>query len=368
MNTREISTFQHQLLIWFEEEFRDMPWRETRDPYSIWIAEIMLQQTQVKTVIPYYQRFLNRFPTIESLATADLNHVLKLWEGLGYYARARNLFKAAQIIVEEYDGMFPNSMDEVIQLPGIGPYTAAAILSIAFDFDYPVLDGNVKRVLSRLFRLDVFPQSREGMQQFEEKAKHVFARGRAGQFNQAMMELGALICTPRSPKCLLCPVQSWCLALQAGVQERYPLKPPTKKRPHKKIAAGIVWRDGLILIDQRKEDAMLGGLWEFPGGQIENSETPEQAVVREVKEELDVEVKVIDFFTSVEHQYTHFTITLFAYHCCYESGDPKAIGCQDWRWVRKEDLPALAFPRANTKLIEQLLQESPEGQDFKISC
>jgi A/G-specific adenine glycosylase len=357
MKKADIQKFQTNLISWYNDEFRDLPWRQTSNPYNIWISEIMLQQTQVKKVIPYYERFIEAFPTVKHLADADLDNVLKLWEGLGYYARARNLYKAAKVVVEQFNNTFPTNVEDVKSLPGIGDYSAAAIMSIAYGADMPVIDGNVNRVLSRLFRVDVDPKSTEGRQLMQQKAELLFAHGQAGTYNQAIMELGAMICTPKSPKCLLCPVNDLCEAQQYNQQSDYPVKSPKKQRPHKQIAVGIVFKGNEILIDQRKPEGMLGGLWEFPGGHVQDGESHQQAVVREVKEELDVDVVVKAHFATIEHQYSHFTISLHAYLCDYKSGRPKAIECDDWKWVKKEELLDYAFPRANGKIIEKLLAE-----------
>lgn len=351
--------FQNQLIDWYHTEFRDLPWRRTKNAYAIWVSEIMLQQTQVKTVIPYYERFLQRFPALKDLAQSDLSDLLKIWEGLGYYARARNMRKAAQVILKHHKGIFPNTLKAVKALPGVGTYTAAAILSIAFDQDLPVVDGNVNRVLCRVFRIDVDPKSPSGKKKMHELAEQMLARGRAGIYNQALMELGALICTPRSPKCQLCPVSELCEARLHGERDKYPVKSPKPKRPHYPIAAGLVWNETKLLIDRRRENAMLGGLWEFPGGKIKPGETPQQAVQREVMEELGIVVHVDDFFITVEHGYTHFTITLHVYNCHYMSGEPQPLGCADWKWVKPQQLPDFAFPRANIRIIEALLQKDP---------
>jgi A/G-specific adenine glycosylase len=352
----DIIKFQQKLITWFEEEFRDLPWRQTRDPYKIWVSEIMLQQTQVKTVLPYYERFIARFSTVNDLAAADLSQVLKLWEGLGYYARARNLHKAAQKITNEMQGNFPETLEEVIKLPGIGVYTAAAILSIAFGADLPVIDGNVNRVLARLFTLEMDPKSTQGRRKIQETAERLLAHGRAGDYNQAIMELGAMLCTPRKPKCLLCPVSTFCQAYAKGEQDKFPIKGAKKERPHIHIAVGMVWNGDRLLIDRRRETDMLGGLWEFPGGKVEEGETNEQTVVREIREELGIDVEVLGHFMSLNHGYTHFSITLHAYTCRLLAGTPQAIQCSDWCWVKKEELTTFAFPRANGRVIARLLE------------
>lgn len=356
-NSRWKANFRKLLIEWYEREFRDLPWRQSTSPYEIWISEIMLQQTQVIKVIPYYKKFLEKFPTVQDMASADLSQVLKVWEGMGYYARARNLHKAAKIIVSEYRGIFPSDLKKVRNLPGIGAYTAAAILSIAFDQNLPVLDGNVIRVLSRLFTVDLSPKSAQGKSHLLSIAQELLQPGQAGTFNQAMMELGALVCTPKSPKCAECPLAKKCRAKETNTITSYPIKAPKKERPHYHIAAGIIWRGDEILIARRPENGLLGGLWEFPGGKLENGETLQQAVAREIREELDVRVSVQELLTVIKHQYTHFRITLHAFHCQYLSGDPKAIGCTEWRWVKKEELDAFAFPTANRKILDQLLRE-----------
>lgn len=367
MKKTDILEFQRRLIRWYRQQGRDLPWRRTADPYAIWVSEIMLQQTQVKNVVPYYERFMASFPTVEALASAKLHQVLKLWEGLGYYARARNLHKAANVIVDAHGGCFPTRMDDVRSLPGIGEYTAAAVSSIAYQVDTPAVDGNVNRVLSRIFRVDVDPKSSRGKKILRDRAASLLAAGQAGTFNQAMMEMGAIICTPRAPQCSACPVAAWCQARRKNQQAEYPVKSRKKQRPHKTVAVGLVFQAGKILIDQRKPDGMLGGLWEFPGGHVEDDERGEEAVVREVKEELGVEVEVLSHLATVEHQYTHFTVSLHAFVCRFVSGRPKAIGCDDWKWVTPGELSDYAFPRANGKLIEMLLK-SPLPEHLELPC
>lgn len=356
--TFDVPTFQQKLTAWFEQEFRELPWRATDDPYKIWVSEIMLQQTQVKTVMPYYERFIAAFPTVGELAAAELSQVLKRWEGLGYYARARNLHKAAKTVVKQFHGKFPQTQKDAASLPGVGPYTAAAILSIAYRAPLPVIDGNVNRVLTRLFALEVDPKSTVGRRQVREYAEQLLDCKRPGDYNQALMELGAMVCTPRKPKCLICPVSTFCRAFANNEQEKYPIKSAQKERPHLHIAVGLVWDGDRLLIDRRHEKGLLGGLWEFPGGKIETGESPEQATVREIKEELGIEVEVLGHFMSLDHAYTHFSVTLHVFHCRYLGGEPQALGCAEWRWVKKEELTSFAFPRANGKIIAKLSEAS----------
>jgi len=349
--------FQRHLLTWFRRQKRDLPWRRTQDPYQIWISEVMLQQTQVDQVLPYFHRFIETFPTVESLAKAPLSQVLKVWEGMGYYARARNLYKAAQRILQDHHARIPDTFEELSKLPGIGPYTVRAVLSIAYNQDYPVLDGNVSRVLSRVFNLDENPKSSTVQKKWLQLAEKLLPPGQASDFNQALMELGALICRPQRPLCLLCPLNSFCQALALGDPTRLPVKAAKRAIPHHLIGVGIVWKDGQILIALRPPEGLLGGLWEFPGGKVEEGESLEECVIREIREELDIQVKVDKPFVKVKHAYTHFRITLHSFHCTYLGGEPKPLGCADWKWVSPEELPHYAFPKANKKILEELLNE-----------
>jgi len=316
----------------------------------------MLQQTQVDTVIPYYHRFLSKFPTFSSLAQAPLDHVLKLWEGLGYYSRARNLHALAQAVADDPGEKLPSNYEDLIKLPGIGRYTAGAVLSIAFKQDYPVVDGNVQRVLARYvgIRQDV------GKPEIQKKiwalATSLVPSGHAGDYNQALMELGALICVPRQPRCLLCPVRSNCWARKHGLQDEIPVKKKKAAVPHFDIGAGVIWRDDRILISQRPLNGLLGGLWEFPGGKMERGETLPQCVKREIKEELGIDVRVGKKLAEVNHAYSHFKITLHAFHCAYVRGRPRALGVRAWKWIRPKDLVRFAFPAANQPVIRELLK------------
>lgn len=343
------------MLAWYAKHKRDLPWRrDARDPYRVWISEIMLQQTQVATVIPYYKRFLARFPNVRSLAKAKLDDVLKAWEGAGYYARARNLHRAAKEIVARFDGNLPSAIDELLTLPGIGRYTAGAIASIAFQRDAPVLDGNVTRVLCRYFRIEENPKRGKTQKRLWQIAEELLPRGRAGDFNQGLMELGATVCTPRNPQCQACPLNRTCTARRLGIQEKLPAQPQKKKLPHREIAVGVIWKRGKILIAKRFDKDLLGGLWEFPGGHREQDESLQACVRREAKEELGIRVKVEEEFAVVDHAYSHFKITMHAFHCRWMSGRPRAIGCATWKWVSPRELSVYAFPKANRKLIAQL--------------
>ena len=340
---------------WFANAARVLPWRENRDPYRIWISEIMLQQTQVQQVIPYYARFLAQFPDVAALAAAPLDAVLKAWEGMGYYARARHLHRAAAEICRQHGGLFPRDPEAVRRLPGIGPYTAAAILSIAFGEPLAVVDGNVVRLLSRFSAVAEESGSTAARKKIAALADALLDRQRPGDHNEAMMELGATVCTPRSPLCAVCPLAFACAAHAAGEEERYPVKARAKARPHVQIAAAMIWREGELLITRRREEGLLGGLWEFPGGKQEEGESLEQTVEREVAEEVGVRVRVRGHFMSVDHAYSHFSITLHIFDAEWLGGEPRCLECSDWRWVTPARLRDYAFPRANLKIIDQLL-------------
>jgi A/G-specific adenine glycosylase len=314
----------------------------------------MLQQTQVATVIDYYNRFLKKFPTAEKLARAKQDTVLKLWEGLGYYSRGRNLHKAAKVIVDKYSGQLPDTIDELQNIPGIGRYTAGAIASIAFGKSAPILDGNVIRILCRIFRIKGNPKDTAVKNQLWELAETLVSPTHPGDFNEAMMELGATVCTPANPDCFDCPLQKVCEAFKHDEQEKLPFRQKAKPVPHYTIVVGIVYKDNKILIDKRKQNALLGGLWEFPGGKKQKSESFKTAVAREVKEETGIDIQVGKRLCIVKHVYSHFKITLHAYLCDYVSGTAKPLGCDAVKWIKPAELTKYAFPAANVKIIKML--------------
>jgi A/G-specific adenine glycosylase len=348
-----------RLLTWYEQNRRDLPWRNTRDPYAITVAEFMLHQTRVATVLPYYRRFLRRFRNWSRLAGAAPDDVLKAWEGLGYYARARHLHELAQKVCAEFGGKLPASRDVLSTLPGIGAYTAGAILSIAFGQDEPAIDGNVRRVLCRAFKITQDPTRGEGKRRLEKTASALLPRGHAGAFNQALMDLGATICSSRHPACAGCPLHAPCKARHSGLQDSLPVRARKRPTPHYDVAAAVIWRDGEVLITRRPPRGLLGGLWEFPGGKREPGENLEDCLVREVREELGIEIGVGSLLTSVEHAYTHFRITLYAYHSRVISGQPQCRACTDWKWVRPSRLGEYAFPAANHAIIGRI--RAPES-------
>jgi len=348
-----IAQLRRSLLDWYHQQGRDLPWRRSRDPYAIWISEIMLQQTQVKTVIPYYDRWLSQFPTVAALAQAEQQQVLKVWQGLGYYARARNLHKAAQTIVANHQGQFPQDLETVMALPGIGRTTAGGILSAAFDQPVAILDGNVKRVLSRLVALSVPPT--KAIADLWELSEHVLDPDYPRDFNQALMDLGATVCLPRQPQCDRCPWQSQCQAYRLGLQTQLPMTETRAPIPRKVIGVAVIWNDsGQILIDRRKQEGLLGGLWEFPGGKVEPGETIEACIQREIQEELGIDIEVGDRLIVVEHTYSHFHVTLNVHHCRHLSGEPQPLECDEVRWVELAEIDQFPFPKANVQIIEAL--------------
>ncbi len=339
------------LLQWFAMHQRRMPWRDSPDPYRVWVSEVMLQQTQVDTVIPYFERFIARFPTVHALAAADQQTILKIWEGLGYYSRARNLHRAAKLLCERFGGRLPRTYDALQEIPGIGPYIAAAIVSIAFGKPVPVVDGNVLRVFARFWKIEEDIRDAKTRVTLFEKLTPIIARRDPSNFNQAMMELGALVCAPKSPKCRECPLQEDCVAFATHRTAELPFKSKKAPVPHYNIAVGVVWHDGKVLIGRRKETQMLGGLWEFPGGKMKVGETAKTAVVREVRKETGLKVRVLHEYYTVKHAYTHFKITLHAYACERISGTARPHANEALRWVDPEALSGYPFPTANKKVI-----------------
>jgi len=328
------------LLDWFAANARDLPWRKNRSAYRVWLSELMLQQTRVDTVVGYYRRFLRRFPSLNALAAAPLDDVLKQWEGLGYYARARNLHKAAKVVKEQHGGRFPRTAAELRTLPGIGPYTAAAIASLAFGEDVAVVDGNVIRVLARLMAYDVEVSTAPAKRQFQGWADQLLPPGRAAAFNEAMMELGATVCLPNgAPRCDVCPLRKVCPVPTVVVG-----------------AAVIRDRRGRVLIAQRKPEGLLGGLWEFPGGKVEAGESLEECVAREILEELGVVIEVGGERQVVHHVFSHFKLQMHVFDCRLVKGRPRAVDCQAVAWVDGVDestagFDAYAFGKADLQVI-----------------
>ena len=355
--TEHYQDFREALLDWFSRYQRDMPWRNTGDPYRIWVSEVMLQQTQVKKVVDYYEKFIARFPSVQDLAAAPLQDVLKVWEGLGYYARARNLHKAAQVIVNELDGEVPTDYATFRKLPGVGDYSAAAVQSIAFDAPYAAVDGNIKRVLARLFLMDAPINDAKSAKLFQQKADALLEPNEPGLFNQALMELGAVLCRPQSPACLVCPVNLFCEAFHTTRQAEFPKRRETKSTPEHHLAVGVIYNAaGEVLLTQRQLDGLLGGLWEFPGGRIAEGETAEDACVRNIAEVVNLSVTNVRYLTRVRHAFTHFKIVVEVFQCDYQAGEVVLNGPLDAKWVAVQSLSDYPLPRATHKFLGELVE------------
>lgn len=347
--------FTPRLLAWFEEHERDLPWRRTYEPYHIWISEIMLQQTQMDRVVVYFSRFIERFPDIASLAAAHEDELLLMWEGLGYYSRARNLHKSAKILAGQRTPL-PESYPQLLELPGIGPYTAAAIMAIAFNRPHTVLDANVERLFARLLDLETPVKEKESTTLIRSRVEGLLPVTRARAFNQALMEFGALVCRPGIPNCALCPFQEECQALQAGTVAERPVLPRRRKAVSITMACGIVRSQGKVLIQKRLADDVWANLWEFPGGRLKEGEIPEQAVVREYLEETELAVALAGKIATVHHSYMQYRVTLHGFFCDLlpGQGEPVLHAAQEARWVTVPQLAQYAFPSGHRKLISYL--------------
>lgn len=348
--------FSAMLLDWYRQYGRDFPWRRHPQPYDVWVSEIMAQQTRLETVLPYYQRWMERFPTLGDLAAADQQEVLSVWEGLGYYSRARNLHRAAQVVISELGGQIPPTSDELRKLPGIGPYTAGAIASLAFGRDEAVVDGNVKRVLARCFGVRQPVNTPAGEKRIWELAREHLPIGQAGGYNQALMDLGATICLPRRPSCHNCPLAGICAANRENLQEELPVKKIKPTTPHYTVTAAVLWEDGKVLLAKRPQDDLLGGMWEYPGGKRESDETLPACLEREIFEELGVKIEVGEELGVFRHAYTHYRVTLHAFSCSITGGVLQMHYHNDLVWVSLAELGSYPMGKLDRQ-ISRLLQE-----------
>lgn len=346
--------FRRRLLTWFHHNARAMPWRDHPRPYYVWVSEIMLQQTQVATVIPYFERFIKRFPDVSALAAAEEADVLRLWEGLGYYRRARQLHKAAQVIMEQHSGDFPQSREAVHALPGVGRYTAGAILSIAFGTREPILEANTKRVLSRLLLYRGDPEKASGQQLLWRFAEDLLPRKNVGTFNQALMELGSEICSPRTPACQVCPVATLCPTHKYGLQDQIPAR---KRKPgveNVDEAVIVVRRGPCVLLRQRSEKERWAGLWDFPRFPLANCEAPPtcEQMAELICAATGLETTPTRLLTTLKHGVTRFRITLYCYEANYQNGVDRII--QPTAWLRVDEMKN--FPLSVTgRKISQLV-------------
>lgn len=345
---------RRRLLAWFRRKKRDLPWRRTNDPYRIWVAEVMLQQTQVATVLPYYRRFLRAFPSLRALAKAAEGRVLKAWQGLGYYRRALHLHEAARQVVREYGGRVPDDPEAFARLPGVGRYTCGAVQSIAFGRPLAALDANAARVIARWLAIEEPIDAAATRRTLWDAAEAFVSRRAPGNWNQAVMELGARVCTPRRPRCADCPVRTLCEAYERGLVENIPVHRARRKVPHIEVGVGIVWRRGRVLLCKRPRDRMLGGLWEFPGGKRQPDEPIRDCIRRELQEECAIDVRVGDHLVDVDHAYSHLRVTLRCYHARLERGPARAIGCDRLAWVKPERIADYPLPAADVRILEAL--------------
>jgi A/G-specific adenine glycosylase len=397
--------FTSALLSWYDANRRDLPWRDHPDPYAVLVSEFMLQQTTVAAVIPYFKNWMKVYPTVKDLSDAEPSQVLRSWEGLGYYSRARNLHAASREITSKYQGRIPSDPHDLRKLPGIGAYTAAAVASIAYGLRVPALDANNLRVWSRLL-------ATSDRKRITKIFTRVLPQNRAGDFNQALMDLGTSICTPGDPHCLDCPLAAWCRAWSKGTVSEFPLRKPRPDTTRIEAAIGIIVREGKILVQKRPEIGLMAGLWEFPGGKLKKpsgegegehgsmgektrnrdkrkndlspmrpcarapkldtptlpsshapmhpDETPEEAVVREVREETGLRIQVCEKLGVFSHSYTRFRVKLHVFMCRRKAGmvhNPTA------RWVTLEELEGLAMPSVNRRVVKRLEERLKNGCD-----
>ena len=351
----DIYGFQHDLITWFEREQRELPWRKDQDPYKVWVSEIMLQQTKVDTVIPYFNSFIEQFPNIQSLAEAEEDKVLKAWEGLGYYSRARNLQSAVREVHESYGGIVPNTPSEISTLKGVGPYTTGAILSIAYGVPEPAVDGNVMRVLSRILLIEDDIAKPRTRKVFEEVIRDLISKDNPSFFNQGLMELGAMVCTPTSPSCLLCPVREYCRAFAEGVQRELPVK--TKKKSTRQVAlvAGILVDDeGRFLIHRRPSEGLLANLWEFPNFvKVDELGTAKQQLQQLMKTEYGMDISVGDYINDIKHVFSHLVWNVNVYTGKWHGDVPKESGLTA---VTMEEMMEYAFPVSHQNMWKEYLK------------
>ena len=347
-------TLQSRLLNWYHKNKRTLPWRGHPDAYAVWVSEIMLQQTRVETVIPYFENWMRSFPNVEILSKASEHDVLNVWEGLGYYSRARNLHKTSKIVVVEYDGDLPQDLNLLIKLPGIGRYTAGAITSIAFGMDEPALDGNLKRVYARLYDISAPVDSPSGDRQLWEIARKNLPKGKAGDFNQALMDLGAAICVPKNPHCSICPLTAYCKSYEYGTQENRPVRKPKKAVPEFVHAAGVIIKRGKVLLAQRPSNGLLAGMWEFPNGRI--SGNPAKGLIKALKTGYSLNVQKKEAWGIVPHAYTHFKVSVHVYQCDLLSTSTAG----NLKWVSARELgeyPMGKVDRRIAQMVSKFLSE-----------
>ncbi len=346
-------------MAWYDQNKRILPWRKNSDPYSVWVSEIMLQQTQVETVIPYYNKWMKTFPTILHLADATLDSCLKIWEGLGYYNRCKNFHRAAKTIKNHYHGEIPLDKASFQSLPGVGEYTANMVLSLVRNEPRVAVDGNIKRIGYRL--LGIKHDTRYNEKRVHTFLSHKITENRPGDFNQALMDLGSSLCTPSTALCNQCPIRIHCKAAKTNPLD-FAIRAKKKKTPCHHVVTGIIWKNGSFYIQKRKEKQHLGGLWEFPGGKVEKGESEVTALIREIDEECSIKVLPTTKVGTVKHAYSHFSIHLSLYHCIPENQLPRTQPDTS-KWITQDEVPLHAFPKANHKLFELLDKQQWKKHD-----
>ncbi len=339
---------------WYTDTKRDLPFRATKDPYKIWISEIMLQQTQIKTVIPYYNRWIETFPNIQLVANSKLDSLLKIWEGLGYYRRCVNFHNASRIVLKNYNGEIPSDYNTFIKLPGVGKYTAGAVLSISFDVKIPAIDVNVFRVISRLYSLNKSVNMNKTIYNLvSSMLENVYS---PGDFNQALMDFGSLICIQKNPKCNICPISNYCKAYLKNKVNQFPKISKTISKPHYDVVVGMIWYSDKFYIQKRSLDSMLAGLWEFPGGKVDQGESFKIALKREIKNETGFMPIIGNEIDSIEHSYSHFSISLHCFQCFIKN--KKLTYNRKFEWITPKDIKNFSFPKANHKLFSLISQKN----------
>jgi len=353
---RRVSTFTHRLLAWYHRHARSLPWRGHPNAYAVWVSEIMLQQTRVDTVIPYFDRWMGRFPAVKDLADASEQDVLIAWEGLGYYSRARNLHKAAKIVLEKYDGQLPRDLDALRQLPGVGRYTAGAIASMAFGMDAPTLDANIRRVFTRVFNVDVPADSPAGKKVLWDLVAEHLPKGQAGDYNQGLMDLGATICLPKKPSCLVCPVLESCEAYVKGIQDLRPVLTHAKKPPLHILAAAVVVNRGRVLMRQRPSKGLLGGMWEFPNGRVNRDPIRELSKALMAGYMLRVQRK--DALGVVHHAYSHFRVSVHVFRCDLVRMPTN----QNLKWIPVKNLRDIPMGKVDRQIAQFFINHSTNAK------